>query len=240
MTVPLLVLHAAGLDGRCADLLGMDGIISVTMLGHGERAPARRGLSLLDMADEVVGWTSEPLDVVGLSLGGMVAMHLALAHPRRIRSLVLACTTARTDTRLLLERAEATKTSSRAETERVTLQRWFTAEALGRDPVPLGVEYARSCLRRIDKQSFAEVWRAISAHDVLDRLSEIYAPTTCVAGTHDISTPPDDVADMAHRLPDARLVRINAAHMALLEQPHEFRQIVLDHLAWITGHATGD
>jgi 3-oxoadipate enol-lactonase len=230
---PVLVLHAAGLDAVCGDLLGLEGTISVTLPGHGGRRRQRPGLTLCDMADEIAGWVRSPVDVVGLSLGGMVAQHLALAHPDRVRSLVLACTTAQTPTQVLLDRADATEVEATERMVATTLERWFTADFLSRTPEPELLTYARRCLEDIDPRSFADVWRAIAGHDVLDRLGEIPAPTTCLAGTHDVSTPPQELATLAERLPNARYVEIDAPHIALLEQPDEFRRIVRDHLAWV-------
>jgi 3-oxoadipate enol-lactonase len=229
----LLVLHAAGLDAQSVELLGIDGAVGPTLPGHGDRRRPRPGLTLLDMADEIAGWVSGPVDVVGLSMGGMVAQHLALEHPDRVRSLLLACTTARTPTEVLVERAAATEVSSDEELVTTTLSRWFTADFLARRPEPAPLAYARDRLTRIDHATFADVWRAIAGHDVLDRLGEIGVPTTCLAGTHDVSTPPAELVALAERLPRARLVEIDAPHMAPLEQPESFRAAVLDHLEWV-------
>ena len=230
---PVLVMHAAGLDARCADFLGIPGAIRVTLPGHGDRMPAKSDLTLEAMADEVAGWIHEPVHIVGLSMGAMVAQHVALTHPDRVRSLVLACTTARTPTHVLLDRAEATARSSVGEILAMTLPRWFTESFLALQPEPPGLTYARECLSNIDRDSFAAVWRALAGHDVLDRLAAITAPTTCLAGTHDVSTPPAELAAMAERLPRARLVEIDAPHMALLEVPEAFRAVVEDHLDWV-------
>lgn len=232
---PVLVLHAAGLDAASGDLLGLEQAISVTLPGHGIRHRPRAGLTLSDMADEIAGWVRCPVDVVGLSMGGMVAQHLALDHPGLVRSLVLACTTARTPTQILLERADLTETEPKERTVATTLERWFTADFLSGTPEPETLAYARRRLEDIDAGSFADVWRAIAGHDVLDRLGEIDAPTTCLAGKHDVSTPPQELATLAERLPNARYVEIDAPHMAPLEQPDEFRRVVNEHLAWVEG-----
>lgn len=232
-TTPVLVLHAAGLDAASGDLLGLEQVISVTLPGHGVRRRQRPGMTLSDMADEVAGWVRSPVDVVGLSMGGMVAQHLALAHPTLVRSLVLACTTARTPSEVLLDRADATEVEPTERTVATTLERWFTADFLASTPPSEPLAYARRCLENIDAGSFADIWRAIAGHDVLDRLVEITAPTTCLAGKQDISTPPDELATLAEHLPNARYVEIDAPHMAPLERPDEFRRVVHDHLSWV-------
>ncbi|WP_162606289.1 alpha/beta fold hydrolase [Jiangella asiatica] len=228
---PVLLLHSAGLDGRSARYLDLPAtVLGPTLPGHGRRGRPRPDLSLADMVDEVAGWLPEPAHVVGLSMGGMVAQQLALAHPDLVRSLVLACTTAGTPTQVLLDRAAATEADPRAETIRTTMRRWFTAAALSGEPAE-PVAYARSCLETIDTTALAAVWRALAGHDVTDRLAEITVPTTCVAGRYDVSTPPDVVAALAAGLPDARLVQVDGPHLAMLEEPAAFRATVMEHLA---------
>jgi 3-oxoadipate enol-lactonase len=185
------------------------------------------------MADEIVGHSTGPLDVVGASLGGMVAMHLALSHPDRVRSLVLACTTPRGDAAVMNARADATDARGSAGMLEDTMTRWFTAAALEDAPDAPPLAYARERLLAMDAGALADTWRAIGFHDVLHRLGEIQVPTTCIAGVHDLSTPLEVMTDLAARLPAARLVEMDAPHMAFLERPREFAAAVREHLAWV-------
>lgn len=229
----LLFLHAVGLDARCVDWLDLPPLRAATLPGHGGRARARPGLTLDDMADEVLGWTSGLLDVVGTSLGGMVALHLALNHPERVRSLVLSCTTPYGDPTVMNDRADATEARGSLGMLDETLVRWFSPEVLERKPLDPAVEYARSQLLEMEAGALADTWRAIAGHDVVGRLSEIEVPTTCIAGLRDLSTPRDVMADLAERLPNSRLVELDAPHMAHLERPQEFSEAVRSHLDWV-------
>jgi 3-oxoadipate enol-lactonase len=166
-----------------------------------------------------------------------VAMHLALAHPDRVRSLVLACTTPRGDAQVMEARAEATEARGAAGMLEDTMTRWFTAGVLERDPDAPPLAYARERLLAMDPGALADTWRAIARHDVLDRLGEIRVPVTCIAGRQDRSTPLPVMQDLAARLPDARLVEMDAPHMAFLERPREFAAAVREHLAWAQDRA---
>lgn len=226
----LLFLHPVGLDAGCLQFLDLPGARAATFPGHGDRRRSRPGLSLGDLADEVVGWTTGRLDLVGASLGGMVALHVALDHPERVRSLVLSCTTPYGNPDVMNARAAETEARGAQDMVAQTLDRWFRRETLARVPAAPAVEYARRCLTRMDTGALADTWRAIAGHDVRSRLAEIRIPTTCVAGLHDVSTPPAVAAELADRIPGARLERLDAAHMAHLEQPQHFSDVVRHHL----------
>jgi pimeloyl-ACP methyl ester carboxylesterase len=176
------------------------------------------------------------LDVIGASLGGMVAMHLALNHPDRIRSLVLACTTPRGGPEVMNPRAEQTERLGSDGMLESTLTRWFTEDYLAGQPDAPALAYSRERLLGMDAGALADTWRAIGTHDVLDRLGEISAPVTCIAGRVDLSTPLDVMRDLAAKLPNSRLVELDAPHMAFLERPAEFAASVRAHLSWVEGN----
>lgn len=229
----LLVLHPVGLDRGCVEWLDLPPVRVVVFPGHGDRRRARAGLTLADMADEIAGHATGPLDVVGCSLGGMVALHLALDHPELVRSLVLACTTARGPAEVMRVRAENTEALGSAGMVEDTMTRWFTPEALAATPQAPSLQYARQRLLAMDAGALADTWRAIGAHDVLDRLGEIRQPTTCVAGRRDASFALPVMQELHAGLPDARWVEMDAPHMAFLEHEQEFSAAVRAHLAWV-------
>lgn len=235
MTV--LFLHPVGLDRDAARFLDLGdvagGVHAITFPGHGDRRRARPGLTLDDMADEIAGHATGPFDVVGASLGGMVAMHLALDHPGLVRSLVLACTTPDGATDVMEARAAATEERGSAGMLDDTMTRWFTADGLASGAPYL--DHARERLVTMDPGALADTWRAIGTHHVLDRLGEITVPTTCIAGRVDASTPLEVMRDLDARLPKSRLVELDAPHMAFMENADEFTAAVRTHLEWVGG-----
>lgn len=227
---PVLVLHSAGLDRESVRFLSVPGVHGVDLQGHGANpSPAT---TVQAMADEVAAQIDAPVDIVGLSLGGMVAQHVALRHPHKVRSLLLGCTTAYPNREAMLDRALLTEQQGRDELVSTTLERWFSPEALGSSPEPEGVRYAKERLEQIDQARFAAVWRAIATHDVRDIVSSITAPTTCLAGSGDVSTPPEVVRALHRAIRGSRYVEMAAPHMAYLEDPRRFSQAVLEHLDW--------
>jgi pimeloyl-ACP methyl ester carboxylesterase len=86
----------------------------------------------------------------------------------------------------------------------------------------------------ISMASLAEQWDADLAHDALDRLEQITAPTLVIAGEQDLLTPPGQGRVVADRIPGARFELFTgpgSSHAALMERPQEFTDLVLGHVS---------
>ena len=233
--MPLVLLTPIGLEAGCWE--GVDlpegPVFKHVWPGFGRRPRATPPPTMASLADEVTASYEGPLDVVGVSMGGMVAQHLGLRHPARIRSLLVACTGAAVDRQMMLARAADAERGGMEEVLETTLKRWFTPAALARQPLPPGVAYARRTLLALDPGSFADGWRAIAGHDVGDRLADIGAPTTCVAGSEDAASPIARTRAVAEGVPNARFTVLDGPHMIHLENPTGFSGALQEHLRWV-------
>lgn len=233
----LVLLHPLGLDRHCWQLTALETDGALDLPGHGTRIAVPVPFSIEALADDVAAHVSGSFDVVGVSLGGMVAQHLALRYPGRVRSAVLACTTYRADADVALDRAAAVEQGAMAGVLESSLTRWFSQSALDRPGHP-GVTYARQRLLADDPAAVAATWRAIARHDVASHLSKIRQPVTVIAGSADVSSPPARMAELKQRLPDCRLEIVNGPHMLMLENPAEFTRAIMGHLEWVAGRRT--
>jgi pimeloyl-ACP methyl ester carboxylesterase len=233
----LILLHPLGLDRHCWGLTALDTAGALDLPGHGDRIGVPVPSSVEAFADDIASQVSGSFDVVGVSVGGMVAQHLALRYPARIRSAVLACTTDRADARVALERAAAVEEGAMAGVLDSSLMRWFSTDALERLG-DQGVAYARERLLTDDPAAIAATWRAIAGHDVASRLSAIRQPVTVLAGSADVSSPPVRMAQLQQRLPNSRFEVVRGPHMLMLENPAEFTRAILSHLEWVAGRGT--
>ncbi|MBO9577464.1 MAG: alpha/beta fold hydrolase [Microbacteriaceae bacterium] len=228
MTV--LLLHPIGLDRSTWQGVPIEDSIAIDLPGHGD-APLGSVATLADVADAALEALQDrrPVDVVGVSLGGMVALHMALRHPDRVRSLVVACAPAATAPDAMLGRAEDTERLGMDGLMDVTLRRWFSQGALIDDrPV---VRAAAERLAADDPTAIARYWRMLAGHDLRARLGEIAVPVTVVAGTGDVSVTPAIARELEDGIADARLVELDGPHMLHLEAPEAFAAAVREHLA---------
>ncbi|OGA79366.1 MAG: hypothetical protein A3G81_31495 [Betaproteobacteria bacterium RIFCSPLOWO2_12_FULL_65_14] len=228
---PVLLLHPIGLDSSwwrpfSEQLAPRFCVVAMDFRGHGGSAPIRGDLELADLADDAAGLLRAlglvPAQVVGLSMGGMVAQYLAIRHPDVVRSLVLlatACTLPDEARKQMVERGEIARQDGMRAVLDATLERWFT-------PAALTSELAKRCERRFlenDVESWAASWRAISRLDTLPLLKRIEAPTLVVTGDRDLSTPPAAARVIADNIPAAALTIIKGApHMGPFEFPEAY------------------
>jgi len=237
--VTLVLLTPIGLDAGCWEGMALprSGVVKHVFPGFGGRERAREQPTMASLADEVAASYDPPLDLVGVSLGGMVAQHLTLRHPAAVRSLMVCCTGAKADPATMHARAEAAERDGMEGVFEETLERWFTPGLLARRPEHPGVAYARRTLLALDPGCFADGWRAIAGHDARERLAEIAVPTTALAGSSDSASPVSRSREIADRVPGARFVEIEGPHMMQLEHPLELGGEIAEHLSWAARRA---
>jgi 3-oxoadipate enol-lactonase len=161
----------------------------------------------------------------GLSLGGMVGMWLAAHAPERIERLVLCCTAPRLPPReAWQERADTVREHGVEAIADTVVARWFTERF--RRGRPETVQRYRRMLVEIPAEGYARCCEAIRDADLRAEVEAIEAPTTIVLGRHDPVVGEDARRELA-RIRGARVVELDAAHLANVERPREFAEAVL-------------
>jgi 3-oxoadipate enol-lactonase len=207
--------------------------------GFGDSDPAAGPFSLADLADDVAALLDEMklarAVVVGLSMGGYVALAFAAKFAHRLSGLVLA------DTRAGADSAEARAGRETA----LKLVREQGAAALVDLQLPKLLAPAappglRDQARALAEPRPATLAAALEAlRDRPDRRAEldrITCPTLVVVGTEDAITPPSEAAALATAIPRAVLLELpGAGHLSSLEAPAEFAQALVGFLGNTAG-----
>ena len=187
------------------------------------------GLDALALLDRL---EIERASFCGLSIGGLVGMWLASEAPERIERLVLCCTASRFDSEMYDARAHQVRTEGVDSIADTVLERWFTPEF--RATRPETVEWAGSMLRDTPAEGYAGCCEVLRDADMRSRLESIRAPTLVIAGAEDPAATVDQAEEIRDSIPEARLVVVEAAHLANIEQPEAVTREILEHLEPVT------
>ena len=182
---------------------------------------ARDAATVLDAAgvDQAV--------VCGVSLGGMIAMQLALDAPHRIAGLVLACTSAAMDPDAWETRRRTVVDKGMAAIADLALQRFFSDSYRRTHPAEVGT--VRDVLLALEPRGYAGCCSAIRDMDLMGRLEKIAAPTLVIGGQRDISTPfKEHGAVVADAIAGAAVTMMDTAHLPYVEAPLDFAALVRD------------
>ena len=226
----LVLLHGAGGShlNWPPELRRLDRVTvyALDLPGHG-RSAGRGQDAVGDYAVDVVAFLDavgiERAVVVGHSMGGAIALTMALDSPERVTGLVLIATGARL--RVAPAILERISTNFEAALDVITRYAWSPEAPSGL--VALG----RERLREAGSDVLLGDLTACDCFDVMGRLGEIDVPTLVVAGTADRLAPVKYAHYLAEHISGAQLAVIEGAgHMVMLEWPVEVVRIIQDFL----------
>jgi 2-succinyl-6-hydroxy-2,4-cyclohexadiene-1-carboxylate synthase len=203
--------------GRC-DPLALD------LPGHGGEAEGPCPISFASCVEHVLARAPENFTLCGYSLGGRVAMHVALAARERVARLVLVSTSPGISDDAERARRRASDRRLARELERAPfedfIERWNAQPLFADDPPEVGV-LARADQRRNRPDALAAALRGIGVGEMCplwDRLPELRIPVDVLAGDSDRKF--QQLAQrMVDLLPDGRLVLARGGHRLPLENP---------------------
>lgn len=222
-------------DAQASALAQHFRVVRYDMRGHGHSPVPGGPYTVADLADDTLALLDrlgvDRAHMVGLSLGGMVAMHLAATAPERVDRMVLCCTSAHLPpARNWHDRAAAVRAEGIAAVTDNVVARWVTPAFAAASPGV--VDELRTMLEATPDEGYASSCEAIASMDLRRRLPDIQAPTLVVAGSDDPATPADHSHAIAAQVAGAQVVIVGpAAHLATVEQPAAVTAHILRHLA---------
>ena len=245
--LPLLVLgpslgtSAKALWTHCAPgLTDAFDLVAWDLPGHGHNrvvpeepfTMAELAAGVLRVVDEVLAERSEiggSFLYAGVSVGGAVGLQLLLDQPDRVTAAVLLCTGAKIgDEATWSGRVGQVSVSGTPVMVTGSAERWFGPGFLDRNP-DVGSSLLQA-LQQTEADGYIQVCGALADFDVRDRLAEIGAPVLAVAGSHDVTTPPESLRAIADGVRHGRFVELaGVAHLAPAEAPDAVSALLRQH-----------
>lgn len=238
---PLVLVHGVGSnlggwDGVCCLMDDRFDMLRLDLRGHGQSAPIEGDFSINDFAVDVLAMMDhagvQQANLMGFSLGGLIAQRLASEWPDRFnRVIILSAVAGRTPeerakvvARLDMIRAGGMEAITGAATDR-----WFTEDFAKRHPEIIARRIAE--LKAVHLSSYLEAYRIFGLTELEDRLHLIPHETLVMTGECDIGSNVR-MAEMMHRLiPNAQLrILPGLKHSVLVEAPDLIAQYAMDFL----------
>ncbi|HEV2771050.1 MAG TPA: 2-succinyl-6-hydroxy-2,4-cyclohexadiene-1-carboxylate synthase [Solirubrobacteraceae bacterium] len=229
MPEPTVLLHGFTQTARSWDrvrrcLPMRADVLAPDLRGHGA-ASAARPVGFAEVAEDIATQAPARFALCGYSMGGRLALQVALAHPGRVTGLVLVSTTAGIEDAHERQARRAADERLAGQLERQGLEafaeRWAAQPLFAGLPADLAVE-ARADRLRNDAAGLAAALRGLGTgamEPLWDRLPELTVPATVLAGERDAKFLAI-ARRLAATLADATLTTVpGAGHALHLEAP---------------------
>jgi 3-oxoadipate enol-lactonase len=207
--------------------------------GMGNSGHAELPFTTADLAADTVGLLDaldlDTAHVVGISMGGMIAQELALAHPERIRTLTIGASYCGGPEGTLMapEDLQMLGTAyASGEREQVFRAMWeinLSPDFRAEDSRFAAFAEMGSALPAPQPVVLQQM-RACAAHDTHERLGQISLPTLVIHGDVDRLLGYDNGREIASLIPSARLETLTGVgHMFWWEQPERCAELIREH-----------
>lgn len=240
---PVVLIHGVGLNkemwgGQIVGLAPHFRVIAYDMLGHGDSPRPAPGTTL----ESYAGQLCELLDhlnlqcanIIGFSMGGLVARAFALHHPARLDSLVILNSvfnrSAEQRAGVIERTRQAAEHGPNANAE-AALSRWFSREYQAANPAQMAA--IRQTLAGNDPQGYLTTYELFATQDMyrVEDLHNIQAPTLVATGELDLGSTPQMARQLASHIPGAQVtILAEQRHMMPVESPRLVNQTLLSFL----------
>lgn len=228
--LPVMEILARAMGGRL-------GLAAWNMPGYGG-TPLDGPMTFPGLADALARLLDElgaaRADLVGHSIGGMIALELAATRPERVRSMVLSASTAAFGSRdgTFQEKFVADRLAPLdAGMTMAAVAERVVPSLVGPDPDVDAVALATRAMAAVPPATFRAAIRCLAGFDRRADLERITMPTLIVAGDADANAPARTLARMAERIYGARYACLEeTGHLAPLERPAAFAALVRNFL----------
>lgn len=235
----LMLLNSVGTDmgmwDRLVPLLeDRFDIIRLDARGHGASDVPAGDYSMDMLADDALSVLDAAgvgqASLCGLSMGGMIALQMALKAPDRVLRVIVANSSAQMPSDPWIQRAALVRQEGMGAVTELVRTRFFS-DAFRASDAP-AIANVMATLLGLDPQGYAAAGMAIAGLNIFDRLPELRVPLLVINGDDDVATPGPQHGDrIAGQVPGAVTASLAGGHLSAVEVPEEFADIIGKFLA---------
>ena len=227
-SIPVVFIHGVGLDHQMwdkqVDYLNEFSILTYDLLGHGKTPFHKDKLNLKDFSNQLLELLDhlkiEKINLVGFSLGSLIALDFSSHFQNKVEKLILIGTTyKRSDQErsLVLDRYNQAKLNNPI--SRQALKRWFSDEYLKENPKTY--DFFIKILNKMpdDHKNFLKAYELFANHyDDLEAIKKIDRKTLVMTGSEDVGSTPAMSKELVKDLVNSTYIEIkNGKHLCSIE-----------------------
>jgi 3-oxoadipate enol-lactonase len=225
---PLVFLHSLGCDLRlwehvATGFVARHRVVRCDLRGHGRSPAGTPEPSIDDQVADLIALLDHlglrSVSLIGISVGGLIALAAALRHRQRVRRLVISASAARIGTReSWAERMALVRSRGLEAMADALVARWVMPQFAAREAAI--VAELRSGLVRTPADGYLAMCATLRDTDLRAEAEGLRVPALVLSGEHDPAVPPALGRELADVLPDAdwRMIR-GCGHLPPVEQP---------------------
>ena len=222
--IPIVFVHGVGLNHTIWDPqinFFNNTTLVYDILGHGETPLNKEKISFDDFSEQLLNLINElkfeKINLIGFSIGSLIARNFATKHSDRLASLTLLCSIfkrSKEQQQIVNDRFELSKKSRTLSKQ--ALKRWFTDEYLDNNPDT----YKKICsiLDENNIENFLKVYELFVKHKDNENFNNIKAKTLIITGEDDIGSTPEMSHNLSKKIINSKVKIINnGKHLCSIE-----------------------
>ena len=227
-SIPLVFIHGVGLDHQMwsnqVDYLNEFSILTYDLLGHGKTPYNNDQLSLKNFSDQLLVLLDylkiEKVNLVGFSLGSLIALDFSSHFQNKVEKLILIGTTyKRSDLErsLVLDRYNQAKLNKPISKQ--ALKRWFSDKYLKDNPKTYDLFMNILNKKPEDHKNFLKTYELFANHyDDFEAIKKINRKTLVMTGSDDVGSTPAMSKELVKDLVNSNYIEIkNGKHLCSIE-----------------------
>jgi len=211
-------------------------VVTLDARGHGGSPKPIQRYTIEEMTEDVIE-TMDDLKIndfhaVGLSMGGCMALQLAIAHPHRVRTLTSVNSYAKLKLAGIggvirfIERMWMLYFGSMEQMGAVIANRLFPKESF-----EVQRQLAIQRFAANPREVYKKVIPGVALFNALSKVNQVKCPTLIIAGDRDLTVPLAAKQQLHRAIPQSEMIIIpDSGHATPIDQPEEFNKVLVEFL----------